>query len=91
MAIGKGKYDDLLTEAREKAKASGAVLIILDGEHGMGFSVQAPALMLARLPAMLRYTADMLDDDIPADLKEIARRVQAGDTSMFKVAQNSPH
>lgn len=41
MPIGPGKYDDLCTHVREKAKAEGAAVIIFNGSEGSGFSVQA--------------------------------------------------
>ncbi len=34
MAFGPGKYDDLCTEVREKAKAKGVLVIIIDGDKG---------------------------------------------------------
>jgi hypothetical protein len=64
MAIGKGKYDDLCTEAREKSKGRGAILIILEGEKGFGFSVQAGLPDLLKLPAVLRIIADNMEEDL---------------------------
>jgi hypothetical protein len=61
---GKGIYDDLLTEAREKARANGGILIIIEGERGFGFSVQAEPSMIARLPQALRYIADEIQRDL---------------------------
>lgn len=40
MPEGPGKYDDLCTLVREKAKARGVLVAIIDGEYGQGFSVQ---------------------------------------------------
>jgi hypothetical protein len=40
MPIGPGKYDHICTVARNAAQARGALLIILDGDQGSGFSVQ---------------------------------------------------
>jgi len=61
MAIGPGKYDALCTEAREKAKAQGAVLMILEGEQGWGFSVQVTPIDLLLLPRVLRHIADKIE------------------------------
>jgi hypothetical protein len=73
--IGPGKYDDLCTEARVKAKASGALLIIIGGERGLGFSVQAELWMLKDIPDLLRKTADLIEkEDIPKDFKSIIER-----------------
>lgn len=67
MAVGPGKYDDLCTYVREHAQASAAVVIVADGKHGSGFSVQAPLEMQLALPKVLRELADLLE----ADFKEI--------------------
>ena len=42
MPIGPGRYDKLCTLVRERAKATGAVVIVFGGERGDGFSMQAP-------------------------------------------------
>lgn len=63
MSAGPGRYDPLLTEAREKAKATGALLLIFDGEHGNGFSVQGSASMLLDLPYVLRTLAAQIEAD----------------------------
>jgi hypothetical protein len=68
MAVGPGRYDDLCTEAREKAKALGVILIVIDGEHGMGFSCQATPEVMITLPDMLRHMADTITEDIKNDL-----------------------
>jgi len=65
MALGPGKYDELCTLARERAKALAAVVIIIDGEHGSGFSVQGPAALTLDLPCILRLLADDIEKDNP--------------------------
>lgn len=62
--IGPGKYDALLTQARELASAHNAILIILDGDKGPGFSCQTtvPVLTL-QLPDILRAVADQIEAD----------------------------
>ena len=64
MAIGPGKYDDVLTAAREQCEAIGAILIVLDGKLGSGFAVQAPPNYQFRLPRVLRTMADMIEADL---------------------------
>jgi len=64
MAIGPGKYDQLCTEAREKAKGRGAILIILEGGKGFGFSVQAQIEDLLKLPKVLRIVAKTIEEDL---------------------------
>jgi hypothetical protein len=54
MPAGPGRYDDLATEAREKAGAEGVLLLIVNGKNGMGFSVQGPLPFLYDLPRILR-------------------------------------
>jgi hypothetical protein len=71
MALGAGKYDDLCTRARKAAGAQGAILIVIEGRHGMGFSVQAEPNVVLQLPTILRKVADMiaLDTERDAELK----------------------
>ncbi len=41
MAEGPGKYDDLCTYVQKESKAQAAVVVVLNGVRGSGFSVQA--------------------------------------------------
>jgi hypothetical protein len=61
---GPGKYDQLCEQARLKSKARGAMLIIIEGNQGEGFSVQAPIDILFKVPAILRLMADQIERDI---------------------------
>jgi hypothetical protein len=61
MPIGPGKYDELCTHVREKAKAQGAIVIVFGGELGSGFSVQADPLTLKHLPSLLREVAGEME------------------------------
>ena len=63
MARGPGKYDDLATYVREQANAHGAVVIVIAGDKGSGFSVQATEDVTRRLPALLRSLADDIEKD----------------------------
>jgi len=64
MAWGPGKYDEALTLARKKSKATAALLIVLDGEHGPGFSVQGQLDTLVALPEILRMVAKEIEGTI---------------------------
>ena len=64
-----GKYDNLCTEARLKAKAHSAVLIILGGDKGFGFSVQMPEKAIAGLPAILEHMAAEIRRDMQSQTK----------------------
>jgi len=68
MARGPSKYDEIATVARESAKAAGVILIVLDGEHGSGFSLQTHDLRLVTsTPKILRDLADSIEKDmVPA-------------------------
>ena len=68
MPLGPGKYDDLCTDVRKKANAEGVVLIILHGNQGNGFSVQATVPITLTLAKLLRDTADVIQDSIKEDL-----------------------
>lgn len=62
MALGPGRYDDLCTLVRERAEAEGALLVILDGQRGHGFSCQASWEATLALPDIL--------EDVIAKLRE---------------------
>lgn len=71
MPIGPGKYDDLCTVVRERSSAMMALVIILGGKRGSGFSVQAADYVqmmehLSKVPAMLRTVADQIEADMAA-------------------------
>lgn len=57
MPIGPGKYDDLCTYAREQSNAAAAIVIVVGGDKGHGFSVQANATAALALPALLEQIA----------------------------------
>lgn len=64
MAMGPGRYDDLCTEARLKADAAGALLIVFGGSKGDGFAAQLPAELTLMLPGILRIVADQIEESI---------------------------
>jgi NAD(P)H-dependent flavin oxidoreductase YrpB (nitropropane dioxygenase family) len=64
MSIGPGKYDDLCSLVREKAKAKGAMVIIIAGEQGGGFSCQFDDLaMMEMVPDVLEMVAQQIRKD----------------------------
>ena len=64
MAFGPGSYDDLCTHVRLQAKAEGAIVIVLNGEKGNGFSVQGDWQINAALPGILRQVAEQIEKDM---------------------------
>lgn len=61
MAEGPGKYDELCTHVRVESAAECAIVIVVNGIQGSGFSVQASegtelqiAILLENLAARLR-------------------------------------
>lgn len=66
MMIGPGKYDDLATDARQRAEADGVILIVIEGgERGsICFSCQATIPVTLSLPKMLRMMADEIERDL---------------------------
>jgi hypothetical protein len=69
MAAGPGKYDVECTAARESTRAVAAILIVVEGDRGTGFSVQTLEPDLLRvLPTML----ELMAADIRADAKRAA-------------------
>lgn len=70
MALGPGKYDDLCSHVRRKAMAKVAVVLIVGGKRGAGFScqmasasIQETALATRQLVSNLRFMADQLEAD----------------------------
>jgi hypothetical protein len=57
MPLGSGIYDDLCTEVREKAHADGAIVIVINGVRGNGFSCQASLETTVQLPDLLEDIA----------------------------------
>jgi hypothetical protein len=62
--IGPGKYDDETTRVRQATQAEAVVLIVIGGNKGEGFAVQAPLRVTLALPEMLRDIADKMEADI---------------------------
>ena len=65
MALGPGKYDDLATYVRTQARAAGVIVLVIEGDRGGGFSVQATAEVTASLPVLLRRMADDIEQAMP--------------------------
>jgi len=61
--IGAGKYDELTTYVREQSQARGAIVIIIGGNKGEGFSCQTDLTTLLLLPEMLRDIANQMEKD----------------------------
>ncbi|MGF6641804.1 hypothetical protein [Paraburkholderia sp. MM6662-R1] len=64
MALGPGKYDEFCTDARVRTKAEGAILLILNGSRGSGFSVQADLMTQLRLAEILETMARQIRADL---------------------------
>ena len=80
-----GKYDELCTLARVSAEAAGAALIIINGKHGGGFSVQMPPEFLMRLPGILEFMAAEIRKDLPRQMKMAQEQAE----SSYAVSQQS--
>ena len=70
MAKGPGVYDNLCTYAREQSHAVGAMVVIIQGDRGNGFSIQVPPEAAPMLPTLLRQVADRLEADVNEALGE---------------------
>jgi hypothetical protein len=64
VTAGPGKYDDLCTFVRVVTGATAAIVIVLDGHHGSGFSVQATPVAMEALATILESTAKQIRDDL---------------------------
>lgn len=61
---GPGKYDALCTHVRKKANADGAIVIVIGGDRGPGFSVQVDAPTLLVLPELLEHMAAQIREQM---------------------------
>lgn len=61
LPLGPGKYDDLATSVRHCARAEGVIVIVIKGDSGSGFSVQANLEITLALPTMLRDMAEEIE------------------------------
>lgn len=66
MPVGNGKYDHLCTLVRCATGAAGAVVLIIDGDQGSGFSVQVVPDHMAALPDVLIETAEKMRREFAA-------------------------
>lgn len=64
MPAGGGKYDAEVEYVYQQTQPEAALLIILGGNRGEGFSVKANESALLGLPAILRSVADGIDQDL---------------------------
>lgn len=71
MALGPGKYDDACTYVRKRHRARGVIVIVMDGDHGDGFSCQTPPDLMAQIPRKLALIAATISRDIGKDLRDI--------------------
>jgi hypothetical protein len=65
MSVGPGKYDAECSVAQKATNAASVILIVLGGDRGDGFSVQATPEIIWAMPDMLREIAKQLEIDIP--------------------------
>jgi hypothetical protein len=67
--LGPGKYDDACTLAREQTQAKMTILMVIEGVHGSGFSVQEettdpdPRNRATKIVAVLRAVANAIEKD----------------------------
>jgi hypothetical protein len=65
MSLGPGRYNEVATYVRKRVNAKGVVLIIMEGDKGEGFEVQAPLPIVLGLPKLLREVADQIEASGP--------------------------
>jgi hypothetical protein len=73
--IGQGKYDDIVTELRERLGAQGIVLLVFNGNRGNGVSQQ-----IVVRPSEANGVADAIADilaDVAADMRQAIKDVIA--------------
>jgi tRNA A37 N6-isopentenylltransferase MiaA len=72
--VAPGKYDKHAEQLINELGAQGLVLIVIGGNLGTGMSVKSDVVMLAALPGVLRHTADMIESEVRADVRQILRQ-----------------
>lgn len=70
MTLGPGKYQELCTKTRIEARAIGAIVMIIEGRHGNGFSCQAPLEVQRELPTMLRELAHSIEETFVVEAQQ---------------------
>lgn len=65
MTIGQGKYDSECTLVREATHAEAAVVVVINGDRGAGFSVQGHADATPLLPDLLEVVVKQMRADLP--------------------------
>lgn len=63
--LGRGKYDKECTEARNATLARSALLIVIGGQSGNGFSALMHPFDIGMIPALLRGMADEIERSGP--------------------------
>ena len=66
MAVGPGKYDDIATLVKDRAKVTGqggVIVIIIGGDKGDGFSMQADLETTIMVPELLEHVAQQIRKD----------------------------
>jgi hypothetical protein len=76
MSLGPGKYDALCTYVREQANAEAALVLILNGEQGSGFSIQGHlGALLALADVLETHVLKKVREQLKADLAAIEKTV----------------
>lgn len=64
MPLGPGKYDAICTVVREETNAQAAIVIIIGGNKGTGFSCQSAGGPLQDLPEILETVARQMRESM---------------------------
>lgn len=73
-SFGPAKYDDICTVARLASGAQSCILIVIEGNKGTSFSIQATAQVSLMMPAALRSMANEIEKQNKATLRRAGRR-----------------
>ena len=67
MTTGPGVYDVECTVVRERTRAAGVLLLVIEGDRGNGFSAQfTHPTLVGAIPQLLRQIADEMARDAEA-------------------------
>jgi len=70
MPSGPGKYDHLCTYVRVRSEAHAVAIVVIGGNKGNGFSIQAEADLMPFLPDLLETIARTMRGDLEVPTEE---------------------
>lgn len=80
MPVGGGKYDAEVEHVYASSGGAVALVIVLGGPRGAGFSCKGEVTEIMKLPSLLRTVADSIEEDQRTAMIEMLERLGAKQT-----------